>query len=86
MRVLSKSLEAEREHDYYAGIDLGKKVDHSVVAVVRRDEDALRLVAMKIFPLGTEYTGVIGYLRLLADRLRSVHRFLSIKPVSAKVS
>lgn len=51
--------------DYCVVVGLGKKVDHGVVAAIRRDEDLLRLVGMKILPLGTEYTGVIGYLNVL---------------------
>lgn len=62
--------------DYYVGVDLGKKADHSALAVIRRDEDALRLVAMKVWPLGTEYTGIVSFLGVLAERLRTVHRFL----------
>jgi phage FluMu gp28-like protein len=58
--------------DYYLGVDLGKKQDHSVIAVIRRDVDAYRLVFLKEFRLGTEYSGVIGYIKVLASRLNSV--------------
>jgi len=57
---------------FLVGVDLGKKQDHSAVAVLRKDEDALRLVLMKQFKLGTPYVSVIGYIKLLCDKLRHV--------------
>jgi phage FluMu gp28-like protein len=62
--------------NFYAGVDLAKKEDFSVVAVLRRDEDAFRLIHLNVFPQGTEYVGVINYLKALSERLRTVHRFL----------
>jgi phage FluMu gp28-like protein len=62
--------------DFYAGVDLAKKEDFSVVAVLRRDEDAFRLIHLNVFPQGTEYVGVINYLKALSERLKTVHRFL----------
>jgi len=61
---------------FYAGVDLAKKEDFSVVAVLRRDEDAFRLIHLNVFPQGTEYVGVINYLKALSERLRTIHRFL----------
>jgi phage FluMu gp28-like protein len=61
---------------FYAGVDLAKKEDFSVVAVLRKDEDAFRLVHLNVFPQGTEYVGVINYLKALSERLKTVHRFL----------
>jgi phage FluMu gp28-like protein len=61
---------------FYAGVDLAKKEDFSVVAVLRRDEDAFRLIHLNIFPQGTEYVGVINYLKALSERLKTIHRFL----------
>jgi phage FluMu gp28-like protein len=58
------------------GVDLGKKQDNSVIAVIRTDEDAMRLVGLKIFPLGTEYTAIVGYLHVLTEKLRTVQRIL----------
>jgi hypothetical protein len=47
---------------YYAGLDLGKQVDFSVLAVVQRtDSGEVRLVHKRQFPLGTPYPEVIGY-------------------------
>jgi phage FluMu gp28-like protein len=62
--------------DFYAGVDLAKKEDFSVVAVLRKDEDAFRLIHLNVFPQGTEYVGVINYLKALSERLKTVHRFL----------
>jgi phage FluMu gp28-like protein len=61
---------------FYAGVDLAKKEDFSAVAVLRKDEDAFRLVHLNVFPQGTEYVGVINYLKALSERLKTVHRFL----------
>ena len=63
--------------DFYAGVDLAKKEDSSVVAVLRKDEDAFRLVHLNVFPQGTEYVGVINYLKALSERLKTIHRFLA---------
>ena len=57
-------------------MDLAKKEDFSVVAVLRKDEDAFRLIHLNVFPQGTEYVGVINYLKALSERLKTIHRFL----------
>lgn len=47
---------------YYAGLDLGKQVDYSVLTVVQKTENNMvRLVHKRQFPLGTNYPDVIGY-------------------------
>ena len=66
----------ELRGDFYAGVDLAKKEDFSVVTVLRRDEDAFRLIHLNVFPQGTEYVGVINYLKALSERLRTIHRLL----------
>jgi len=48
--------------EYYAGIDFGKLEDYSVIAVVKREKDLLKLVWIYEFPLGTSYSSVIGML------------------------
>jgi phage FluMu gp28-like protein len=48
--------------DYYAGIDFGKLQDYSVITVLKREGDTLKLVYMYQFPLETSYTHVIGHL------------------------
>jgi len=47
---------------YYAGLDLGKQVDYSVLVVVQKRENGeVRLMHKRQFPLGTNYPEVIGY-------------------------
>ena len=47
---------------YFAGLDLGKRVDHSVLAVVElTSKDVVRLIHKRQFPLGTPYPEVIAY-------------------------
>jgi hypothetical protein len=60
---------------YYAGLDLGKQVDHSVLVVVQKRENGeARLVHKQQFPLGTDYPNVIGYVA----RAEQVFNFESI--------
>lgn len=56
--------------EFYIGCDLGKKVDYSVVAVVEKVGDTLILRHVHVFPIGTEYGGVIGYIKILSERWR----------------
>jgi phage FluMu gp28-like protein len=60
--------------DFFVGVDLGQKWDHSAVAVLRKDGDIVSLVHMKRFKLGTEYGSVLGYLKLLERTLQTVQR------------
>jgi phage FluMu gp28-like protein len=47
---------------YYGGLDLGKQVDFSVLAVVQRLENGVvRLIHKRQFPLGTPYPDVVAY-------------------------
>jgi len=48
--------------DYYAGVDFGKLQDYSVIMVLKREGDIIKLVYMYQFPLETSYTQVIGHL------------------------
>src|SRR5438067_7135852 len=61
--------------DYYVGVDLGQKRDHSVVAVIRKNNGQITLVHLKRFPLGTEYQAVIEYLKLVGERFRNVRAY-----------
>jgi len=47
---------------FYAGLDVGKQVDHSVVAVIQKIDNKRRLVYKHQFPLGTPYPNVIGHI------------------------
>jgi phage FluMu gp28-like protein len=59
---------------FYIGVDLGKHWDYSVVAAVKQEGEKLRLIHCYRFPLETPYASVIGYLKALCDRWRTVHR------------
>jgi len=48
--------------EYYAGVDFGKLQDYSVLTVLRREGDILKLIYMYQFALETSYTQVIGHL------------------------
>ncbi len=57
-------------------MDLGQKRDFSVIAVVLKQGQEVSLVYLKRFRLGTEYGSVMGYLRLLNEKLRDLRRIL----------
>jgi Terminase RNaseH-like domain len=61
--------------DYYVGVDLGQKRDHSVIAVILKKKGQIFLVHLKRFALGTEYQTVIEYLRLVGERFRNVRMY-----------
>jgi len=66
--------EDEPKGEFFAGVDLGKWRDYSVVAVVMRDREQLKLVHVKRFPLRTSYASVIGYVKTLCDRWNHVQK------------
>jgi len=47
--------------EYYAGLDLGKLDDYSVLMILRLEGDILKLVYFHVFPLNTNYANVIGH-------------------------
>jgi phage FluMu gp28-like protein len=60
---LAPTLEANFPRaDYYAGIDFGKLQDYSVIAIIKRENEILKLIYLYEFPLETPYTQVIGHL------------------------
>lgn len=62
--------------EFYFGIDLGKKLDHSVLTVIERISQDLYVRHVKIWPLETPYSSVIGYVKTLAERWRSPYKIL----------
>jgi phage FluMu gp28-like protein len=56
---------------FLIGIDFGKHVDYSTIAVLEKTGDDLRLVYLKEFPIETPYTAVIGTVK----RLNEAYRF-----------
>jgi len=63
---------------YFLGVDFGKKVDYSVVAIVRWDmkEECAQLVGLIRFPLETPYATVIGMVKIICDKLQRVEKVL----------
>jgi phage FluMu gp28-like protein len=54
---------------YFLGVDFGKRVDYSVVALLREEgDDLFRLVFLKQFPLGTPYTDIVAYIHNLNQK------------------
>jgi len=59
---IEKVTPQELKGPYYAGLDLGKQVDFSVLAVVQRTEKGqIRLIHKRQFPLSTPYPDVVAY-------------------------
>ena len=55
--------EQKAKGPYFAGLDLGKQVDYSVLVVVQKGLNGdIRLVHKRQLPLGTNYPEVIGYI------------------------
>lgn len=60
---LISSLETEiPSGEYFGGCDFGKLEDYSVIAVLKKEDDLLKLVYLHEFPLNTPYMNVIGHL------------------------
>ncbi len=74
--TISQTAQSSPASFYFGGCDLGKKRDHSVIAVVQKRGQEVYLVYVKRFALGTEYGSVIGWLNLLNQRLKEVRRIL----------
>jgi phage FluMu gp28-like protein len=55
---------------------LGKKQDFSVIAVVTRQGDQVRLVYYKRWPLETPYASVIGSVKVISEKLGGVVKIL----------
>jgi predicted nucleic acid-binding protein len=52
----------QRTGSYHAGLDLGKQVDHSVLAITQKlDNNEIKLIHKHQFPLQTNYPDIIGY-------------------------
>jgi phage FluMu gp28-like protein len=53
---------------FYMGVDLAERVDYSVIAILRKNEERLDLVHMHRFKKGTSIASVIGYAKILTER------------------
>ncbi|MBS7645921.1 hypothetical protein KEJ44_07795 [Candidatus Bathyarchaeota archaeon] len=61
---------------HIVGVDLGKKRDYTVIAVLKEFEAVWRLVFLKRFKLGTAYASVIGYLKVLCEKMPDVAKIV----------
>ena len=63
---------------YFLGVDLGKKVDYSVIAIMRSNPKGqhAELVGLVRFPLETPYASVIGMVKVICDKLSYVEKVL----------
>ena len=62
--------------EFYAGLDLGKHQDPSVLTVVKIEESSIKLIHLHRFPLKTPYATVIGYTKTLWGRWQTIHKIL----------
>ena len=56
-----KSKTIGQKHPCYAGLDLGKEQDFSVLTILYEDNGVIKLLFLKQFPLGTDYSSVIAH-------------------------
>jgi hypothetical protein len=70
------SFEEAAKGEFYAGLDLGKYQDYSVLAVVQIEDNSIKLIHMHQFPLRTPYASVIGYVKTLCDRWQTINKVL----------
>lgn len=63
--------------DYFLGADFGKRVDYSVVVLLKEEEnERLRLVFLKQFALGTPYTEVVAFIQRVNQKFDVVNGFV----------
>ncbi len=63
--------------EFYIGVDFGKEHDFSVVVIIQKQGSILKVVHVHRFPLHTEYASVIGYIKSLQDRWRTIRAIYS---------
>jgi phage FluMu gp28-like protein len=71
-QLLPYDFQHQPQGEFYVGVDFGKEQDFSVVLVVEKQASLLRVVHVHRFPLHTEYASVIGYVKSLQDRWKTV--------------
>jgi len=63
--------------DYFLGADFGKRVDYSVVALLKEEEkERYRLVLLKQFELGTSYTDIVSFIQRLNQKFDVMKGFV----------
>ncbi len=63
--------------EFYVGVDFGKEQDYSVALGVEKHGSMLKVVHVHRFPLHTEYASVIGYIKSLQDRWKTIRSVYS---------
>jgi len=62
---------------HYLGADFGKKVDYSVITMLKQEEnESYRLIQLKQFPLGTPYTDIVAYIQRLNQKFDIVRGYV----------
>ncbi len=62
----------QSQGDFYIGVDFGKEQDFSIISVIKKQDSLLLIVHLHRFPLHTEYSSVIGYIKSLQDRWKTI--------------
>jgi phage FluMu gp28-like protein len=70
------NFEETAKGEFYAGLDLGKHQDYSVLSIVKVEDSSIKLIHMHQFPLKTPYASVIGYVKTLCDRWNRINKVL----------
>jgi hypothetical protein len=58
---LEKINKANLYGTFYAGLDIGKQIDHTVIAIIQKIDDKRKLIYKHQFPLETPYPDIIGH-------------------------
>ena len=68
--------DADDQHQgrFFGGLDLGKEKDHSAFVVVEEVDGKFELRLVKVWPLGTKYGTVIGYVKTITDRWQTFEK------------
>ncbi len=53
---------------FFGGLDFGKERDYSAFVVIEEVDGKFKLRHVKVWPLGTKYATVIGYVKTITDR------------------
>jgi hypothetical protein len=64
----------DRNGRFFGGLDFGKEQDYSAFVLTEKVSDRSLLRHFKVWPLGTKYAAVIGYVKKLADRWQRVEK------------
>jgi len=70
-------VDGEIAGDYFLGADFGKRVDYSVVVLLKKEKnEGLRLVFLKQFALGTPYTEIVAFIQRLNQKFDVMKGFV----------